>query len=138
MDRRKTKYSAKCDLDGLTLIINATPKYDYPKSTTVLAYIPIPGDVYVGYYTHECDLNIINARRQADIIPEFINEPTQYCKLKITYNYGTKTDSIILNAAWNNNYEALKKYHDSINYAVIRKNGSADWWEKWHSNDTPL
>ena len=118
MSKRKNKYSAKCELDGLTIMINVSPKYDYPKSTTVLAYISIPGDVYIGYYTHESDSNIINAYQQSDIIPEFINEPTQYCKLKITYNYSTdeciKTDSIVLNAAWNNNYEALKTYHDSI------------------------
>ena len=114
MSKRKNKYSVKCDLDGLTIMINVTPKYDYPKSTTVLAYIPIPGDVYIGYYTHECDSNIINASQQIDLILVFINEPTQYCKLKITYNYGIKTDSIVLSAAWNNNYEALKTYHDRV------------------------
>ena len=105
MYKRGRKYSAKYSLDGLPVKISARPGYDYPNSTSVLAYIYIP-DVYnKGYFTHSCDLNIIYADTPGSITAEFINEPTPRCKLKITYKYTineeVSTDSIILESGWN-------------------------------------
>ena len=105
MYKRGRKYSATYSLDGLPVKISVRPGYDYPKSTSVLAYIYIPGVSNTGYFTHSCDLNIIYADTPGSITAEFINEPTPRCKLKITYKYkindNVGTNSIILDSGWN-------------------------------------